>query len=204
MMRNHIVFFIALITAFLLAGCTIENSAELQSLNPSTSAISSLGDVKVSFSYVRQDGIATNQFAVWVEDEEGNLVKTLYVTDFTAKGGYKKRKEALPTWVNQSKIADKSKKDIDAISGATPETGILSYAWDCTDHGGNPVSDGEYKFFVEGTLFWESRVLYSGIIHVGGDSITNITAAADFNTENSKNNNMISEVNAIYTPKYKN
>ena len=31
--------------------------------------------VTVSFDYAKQEGYATNQFAVWIEDANGNLVK---------------------------------------------------------------------------------------------------------------------------------
>jgi len=66
---------------------------------------SSLGRVEISFPFVRQSGSASNQFAVWIEDKQGNFVKTLFVTDFTAQGGYRTRKEGIKTWVQRSNIA---------------------------------------------------------------------------------------------------
>ncbi|MCD8029788.1 MAG: DUF2271 domain-containing protein [Bacteroides sp.] len=49
-----------------------------------------IGKLEITVDYKRQDGRGSNQYAVWVEDAVGNLVKTLYVTQFTADGGYKK------------------------------------------------------------------------------------------------------------------
>jgi len=37
-------------------------------------------DVEVSFTFARQSGAASNQFAVWVEDAQGRYVRTLYAT----------------------------------------------------------------------------------------------------------------------------
>lgn len=56
------------------------------------------GKVEIKFNYEKRAGIASNQFAVWIEDEDGNFIKTLYVTRFTGNGGYKKRPDALPLW----------------------------------------------------------------------------------------------------------
>ncbi|MDR2037847.1 MAG: DUF2271 domain-containing protein [Bacteroidales bacterium] len=49
------------------------------------------GVLEITVSYVRQSGHGSNQYAVWIEDSVGKLVKTLYVTQFTAKGGYVRR-----------------------------------------------------------------------------------------------------------------
>lgn len=49
-----------------------------------------LGTLTVTFDFEKQSGYASNQFAVWIEDVDGNLINTLYATRFTATGGYKK------------------------------------------------------------------------------------------------------------------
>ncbi len=58
--------------------------------------------LEISFKFQR-GGIASSQYAIWIEDEAGRLVRTLYATSFTAKGGYEYRKEALPVWVGKAK-----------------------------------------------------------------------------------------------------
>ena len=42
--------------------------------------------LEVSFNYQRQAGPGSNQYAVWIENEKGEFVKTLFVTSYTAKG----------------------------------------------------------------------------------------------------------------------
>lgn len=122
--------------------------------------------VTISFDYAKQSGYATNQFAVWVEDESGKLVKTIFVTAFTAKGGYEKRPDAIPTWISLAHPSKENKAD--AVSGATPKPGSLRFVWDLTDQNGVRVPDGTYTFFVEGTLRWKNQVLYSGTIALNG------------------------------------
>ena len=143
------------------------------------------GNVIITFNYVRQSGSASNQFAVWIEDMNGQLIKTLYATRFTANGGYKNRPDSIPVWVEKSGLASMTESDIDAVTGATPNAGELSYTWDLTDPNGNKVSAGQYKFFVEGTLRWKNQVLYSGVIDMNNPST--VTAESEFSYEGSGN-----------------
>lgn len=158
-----------------------------------------LGSVEISFPFERQNGYATNQFAVWIEDENENLVKTLFATKFTANGGYKKREDAIPTWVERSSIKTNSDIPIETIAGATPDTGEQKFVWNCVDQEGNPIPAGTYRYCVEGTIFWEDRVLYTGTIQVG-DEPTSTEATAEFSTESAKNKTMLGTVTASYLP----
>ena len=54
--------------------------------------------ISINFDFTKKLGLASNQFAVWVETEKGMLVKNLFVTDFMAGKGWKKRPESLPSW----------------------------------------------------------------------------------------------------------
>jgi hypothetical protein len=143
-----------------------------------TAAPDIMGEVIISFDYTRQSGHASNQFAVWIEDENGRLIKTLYATRFTVGGGYKLRPDSIPAWAERSGLASLSDAQADAISGATPQTGRLAYVWDLTGEDGGAVSAAvHYKFFVEGSLRWKNRVLYSGDIGLsGGDGVAEAQA----------------------------
>ena len=118
--------------------------------------------VVISFDFTRMSTHASNQFAVWVEDADGNMVKTLFVPDFTAaRRGYRLREDAVPSWVSAADPNAMTDQEIDAISSATPMAGTQTYSWDLTDVVGNPVPDGVYRIMVEGTLYWSSTVLYT-------------------------------------------
>ncbi|MCL2244025.1 MAG: DUF2271 domain-containing protein [Treponema sp.] len=127
----------------------------------------SLPAAEVSFSFTRQSGSATNQFAVWIEDSGGRHIKTLYATRWTANGGYNRRPTSIPLWVKQSNLSQMSRNQIDAISAATPRTGNLTYTWDGTDSRGTAVPAGNYTLIIEGTLRWENQVYYRTPIRLG-------------------------------------
>ena len=122
---------------------------------------------ELSFTFTRQSGLANNQFAVWVEDNQGRHVKTLYATRFTANGGWRRRNMSLPQWVRQSGLANMSQTQTDAFSSATPGTGALTYRWDGTDSQNSTLPSGDYVIFLEGNHRWENRVIYRAPIRLG-------------------------------------
>ncbi len=136
--------------------------------------------VRLSFDYIRQTGRASNQYALWVEDEKGNLIAPLFVTSFTGNGGWKTRSDSLPLWVEKigkhassdavsgasSSNASSASGTIDAMSGSTPSTGALSYAWDLKDIHGKRLTSGVYTIVLEASLRWDYRVVYTGKINL--------------------------------------
>ena len=94
---------------------------------------------EITVSIGAGDGWKGPQFAVWLEDEQGRYLKTLYVTQkagdlswfFGPKEG---RPESLPVWYHASKRDSKksaasensaNKKEIDAVTSATPKGGLV-------------------------------------------------------------------------------
>ncbi len=131
--------------------------------------------VEITFDYVKKQGPGSNQYAVWIENSAGEVVKTLFVTSFTTKGrvregqpikrGYTYRPTCVPTWVTHAKAADMSDAELDAFTGATPkESGKQTFIWDFTDASGNKVAKGDYKVCVEATLKNEYKLLYTGTL----------------------------------------
>ena len=130
-------------------------------------------EVVISFDYTRQNGPGSNQYAVWIEDSKGEVVKTLFVTSFTSKGrsrggepakrGYTFRPSCVPTWVQHAKAEKMSDTEVDAVTGATPKAdGTQTFAWDFTNQQGKKVASGTYKVFVEATLINNSIITYQG------------------------------------------
>jgi len=170
--------------------------------------VQAYGEVVISLEFEKQSGAASNQYAVWIEDMNGNVIKSLYASRWTADGGYQTRPDSIALWVERAGLAGMSSSQVDAVSGATPGTGLQLHVWDLTDLDGNTVLQGNYKFFVEGTLRWKNFVLFSGIITLGNNPVT-IEADAEFHyegtdrydalTEDSAENRMISAVIATFT-----
>ena len=167
------------------------------------------GEVIISFDYERISGSASNQWAVWIEDMGGNLIRTLYATAWTADVGYTTRPDSIALWIEKSDRASMTDAEVDAISGATPRAGTQSYTWDLTDANGDTVDPGEYRFVVEGTLRWKNYVLYSGTIGISDAPMT-VQADADYIyeasdryaalTSESPENAMIRAVTASFVP----
>ena len=167
------------------------------------------GEVVITFDYVKQSGSASNQFAVWIEDEQGKLIRTLCATKFTADGGYSYRPDSIPIWVEKSGLSGMDKSEVDAVTSATPKPGTLTYAWNLADDDGNAVAAGRYSFVVEGTLRWKNSVLCRGVIEIGGEP-AEAQAEAVFTFEGADNqpalsaeapeSAMIGPVTASYKP----
>lgn len=101
------------------------------------------------------------QTAVWIENEDGAFIKTIYVSGFS---GYAKEKQVnLPKWAKSSKFAD-----VDAITGASIDLGHHIYTWDLKDNSGKEVKPGGYIVKVE-VAFWPSMEYQtvSAAINVG-------------------------------------
>lgn len=155
----------------------------------------SLGILEISFDFTRQQTIASNQYAVWIEDSEGNLVQTLYVTAFTGKGGYLRRPDCLPLWVQKARPQEFP--NIDTVTSATPRSGPQVYTWDGRDAKGNFVLPGTYRFVIEATLYWSNRVVFSGTFTYGGKSIDSIPVTAEY-FGGRENEGMITNLTARY------
>lgn len=134
--------------------------------------------MELSFQYDKKAGPGSNQYAVWIEDANGQVVKTLFVTSFTSKGrsrggakaarGYTFRPSCTPTWVKHVGADNLSDEQIDAFTGATPaKSGVQTFTWDFTDQNGKPVPQGTYRFFLEATYDGPSVVTYTGTVTSG-------------------------------------
>jgi len=108
--------------------------------------VNSKHKVLISFHIGLQDELAP-QTAVWIEDEDGNFVKTVYVSGFS---GYAKEKQVnLPIWAHDSKF------ETCGTTGASIDWGKHTFAWDLTDVNGKKVKSGNYTVKVE-VSWWPS------------------------------------------------
>lgn len=162
--------------------------------------------VELSFNYQKQSGAGSNQYAVWIENSEGKVVRTLYVSKFTTQGramggqqrrrGYTFRPTCVPTWVKNAKAEEMTDEQIDAVTGATPaQSGVQTFTWDFKDADGKAVPAGNYKIFLEATLYFNSIVLYSGSFSTS-DKAGAISLTSKLTEEDEQHKNMITEVKA--------
>ncbi|UCF03954.1 MAG: DUF2271 domain-containing protein [bacterium] len=101
------------------------------------------------------------QTAVWIENSEGDHIRTLYVSGFS---GYAKEKQInLPVWSAVSEF-----QDIDDVTGASIDIGHHIYIWDLRDRHGKEVENGKYTVKVE-VSHWPSMKyqLSEAVVAVG-------------------------------------
>ena len=162
--------------------------------------------LEVSFDYQKQPGPGSNQYAVWIENEKGEIVKTLFVTSYTTKGrarggqqaqrGYIVRPNCVPTWVKTVKADGQTDQQLDAVTGATPQTsGTQTFTWNFTDQQGTNVKSGTYKVMVEATLYQASDIIYSGTFSTK-DKAGDVLLTSTLTSPDENHKDMITNVNA--------
>lgn len=158
-----------------------------------------LGNVFVEFQYQRLTGTGSNQMAVWIETPSGNFVKSVFATQFTARGGWKTRDQALPAWVRQADVPAMTPEQLDAITSATPGTGEVVQVWDCTNAHGEFVDPGLYVVVLEGTLRGPAQVQYRATVEIGGDVVM-VDAEPQYIGSSTTERAMIKDVKVRYEP----
>ncbi len=154
--------------------------------------------VTMTYDYNGERIMASNQLAAWVEDAQGKVVKNLFVTYFTGKGGYTKRKESLPLWVSKANPAKMDAAKLDAITKSTPSTGKQTVVWDGTDDAGKPVAEGKYTMYLEGTLYWSSDFQAHAVIDTTAKGEQNLKVDQKFTEDKKEHRNMIQNVAVSY------
>lgn len=99
--------------------------------------------IKVTTSTAGGKYSPRNIVAIWVEDVNGNFVKTLLAYA-------NKRKTHLNNWEASTNAASSAFNTVDAITGATQSNhATRSCSWNGKNHNGELMPDGTYKLRVE-------------------------------------------------------
>ncbi|WP_141433394.1 DUF2271 domain-containing protein [Bacillus sp. 03113] len=159
-----------------------------------------LGLVSINYNLHHLSRLASNQIAIWIEDEQGNYVKSLFATSFTANGGYEKRPESLPEWRKAANWEKAPKELVNKVSHPQQEAGDHTVYWDCTDDSGSSVPNGIYVFKIEGNIEWENRVIYSGKINIGDEKSKSSASAAYIPASAKEKGTLVEHVSADFLP----
>ncbi len=152
-----------------------EATAESTEASPSTapetvqsseSAFVSGAELAVSFTFTPTAGgrrIENPFIAVWVEDTEGNLVRTISL--------WYEQHEESPEWLaHLTQWTSATNLSIDATtSSATRIPGEYTVTWDGVGDDGAIIEDGEYVLFVEAARRGGAYDITSTPISVNGD-----------------------------------
>ena len=124
-MKKIVFIILAGVLFYIIFGCQTQNKSTADAGDAMELSVEQgeywQGKMKVMFFSVKK----TPQLAAWIEDENGQYVATLAVTNRSAKGKWRSapkegRPEALPVWNHRQQ--NNGPADIDAASTATPKS----------------------------------------------------------------------------------
>ena len=119
---------------------------------------------KLQISYLVTSDDASRFTAVWLENEGGELVKTLFVSSELAQGAFTVEGDICPDWIKKSHWEKATQAEVDAVSGPTPTVGSGSFSFDLKKHGLLP---GVYSFCLQIHIPDNYNILYKGQIRLG-------------------------------------
>lgn len=125
------------------------------------------GNISVSFLFMPPSQIEpTHHTAIWLEDQHGKLVKTLFVSHDLSSTEYRIG-DACPDWVNQAHWEKAEPSLVDAVTGPTPHVGSGALAFDVANLN---IAAGTYQFKLQVHISDKYNVLYTGRLSIGGAS----------------------------------
>lgn len=127
-------------------------------------------EVAIDVNIAKQDGFRVHRpyVAVWIEDKNGNAVKTLSLWVQTERRG--------PRWIPdlrrwyrdaQEKVLAAGGDLVTTVSSATREAGKYTVIWDGKDEAKKWVSQGEYYVFIEAAREHGTYQLISQKVSIG-------------------------------------
>lgn len=158
---------LALGLAILAASVLPLNGATVQAAQQPAPGLA--GMLEVSYLYMPPTTIdPTYHTAMWLEDGEGRLVKTLYVSQELSATEYKMG-NVCPDWVKKSQWEKAAKSEVDAVTAPTPNVGSEAKVFDLAALG---VPAGEYVFKFQMHVLEDHNVLFRAKVTVGGANQT--------------------------------
>lgn len=148
--------------SILLGGDALSRPAQ----QPTTGSV---GILEVTFLYMPPTTVdPTYHTAMWLEDGNGRLVKTLYVSQ-ELSATYYKVGSVCPDWARQARWDTAPKSEVDAVTAPTPNVGYEAKTFDLAGLG---VPPGAYVFKFQVHILEDHNVLYRATVTVGGPSQT--------------------------------
>ncbi len=128
-------------------------------------AAATAGKLQFRFDYAPPgEEDPTYHTAIWLENEAGKYVKTLFVTGELA-GTEWKLGNACPDWVKQSNWEKAEKAAAAAVTGPTPQVGMGGLEFNLADMG---VAPGKYVIKFQVHVIREYNIMFQGKVEVGG------------------------------------
>ena len=155
------------------ASSAVPSTATTSAAAGASDAFPNGGQLVINFTYSAADGgqLHSPYIAVWIEDEAGEMVKTV---SLWYKSRESKYLNELTRWATvESAFESAGKTDpVDTVSGATRVAGAYTVAWDGTDADGAAVALGNYFVCIEAARERGPYELIRGAVAIDGSAST--------------------------------
>lgn len=123
------------------------------------------GTLEVKFFFDTPTNVEpTYHTAIWLENADGQIVKTLFVSQELSGTAFKVG-DACPDWVNKAQWEKAPKTEVAAVTAPTPSVGVGELTFDLASLG---VAPGTYGFRLQVHVTEQYNLLYRGQVTVGG------------------------------------
>ncbi len=123
-------------------------------------------ELEILFNLGMAEGfVPSRQTVIWLEKPDGSFVKTLFVSEYMAYGGYLVP-GICPEWVAVSDWKNVDQEEFDAVTGATPQEGNVKMEIKIPK---DQLPDGEYLLLMEIHLTENFNLLARGKIRFPGE-----------------------------------
>jgi hypothetical protein len=152
---------------------------------------------KLHITYLVTSDDASRFTAVWLENEAGELVKTLFVSSELAQGAFTVEGDICPDWIKKSHWEKASQAEVDAVSGPTPTAGSGSLTFDLKKYG---IAPGIYSLCMQIHIHDNYNILYTGKLSLG-DKPSETQAEVFYSpTRYESAEDLLRDVRAQFTP----
>jgi hypothetical protein len=125
------------------------------------------GVIEITFQYLPPSQLEPSYHtAIWLEDQRGQIVRTLFVSRELSATAYKVG-DACPDWVKQAHWEKAAPEVVDAVTGPTPNVGSGALRFDLAGLG---VPQGVYEFRFQVHITDDYNVLYRGRVSAAQSS----------------------------------
>jgi hypothetical protein len=155
------------------------------------------GTLQVSYTFAMAQGLEPSyQIAVWLEKEDGRFVKSLFLSEYLAYGGFNDP-TICPDWSRIAGWDKATEAEYDAVSRPTPPIGSHTLTVDCK---AREIEPGTYVYGVEAHIVENFNILYKGRITIGGAAAEDTAAANYIPRKHESAADVINSVSARYVP----
>ena len=155
------------------------------------------GTLEITYAFAGAEGIEPSyQIAIWLEKENGEFVKTLFISEYLAYGGFNDP-TICPAWTTIAGWDKATEAEYDAVSKPTPPIGSHTLKINCKERG---IEPGTYVYAAQVHIVESFNISYRGKIALGEEATDDNAIASYTPGKHEKADKVIHSVSAKYIP----